>query len=73
MASTNGIESVWAVLKRGYIGTFHNISVKHLGLYVNEFAFRLNEGNVKIDLMTRINSTANGMMNKRLTYKELIK
>jgi hypothetical protein len=30
MASTNGIESVWAVLKRGYVGTFHNISVKHL-------------------------------------------
>ncbi len=73
MASTNGIESVWAVLKRGYVGTFHNISVKHLGLYVNEFAFRLNEGNVKINLMDRISSMANGMMNKRLTYKELIK
>jgi transposase-like protein len=43
MASTNGIESVWAVLKRGYVGTFHNISVKHLALYVNEFPFRLNE------------------------------
>ncbi len=65
--------SVWAVLKRGYVGTFHNISVKHLDLYVNEFTFRLNEGNVKIDLMDRINSMANGTMGKRLTYKELIK
>ena len=30
MAHTNGIESVWAVLKRGLIGTFHHVSVKHL-------------------------------------------
>ena len=26
-AHTNGIESVWAMLKRGYIGTFHRLSV----------------------------------------------
>ncbi len=73
MAGTNGIESVWAVLKRGYVGTFHNISVKHLALYVNEFTFRLNKGSVKINLMDRISSMANGTMGKRLTYKELIK
>jgi hypothetical protein len=36
MAHTNGIESVWAVLKRGYNGTFHNISTKHLNRYVDE-------------------------------------
>jgi transposase-like protein len=71
MASTNGIESVWAVLKRGYVGTFHNISVKHLALYVNEFTFRLNEGNVKINLMDRISSLSVGTMGKRLTYKRL--
>lgn len=62
MASTNGIESVWVVLKRGYVGTFHNISVKHLALYVNEFTFRFNKGNVKIDLMNRISSMARGVM-----------
>ena len=45
MASTNGIESVWAVLKRGYIGTYHDFSKKHIDRYVNEFTFRLNEGN----------------------------
>lgn len=72
MVGTNGIESVWAVLKRGYVGTFHNISVKHLALYVNEFTFRLNEGNVKINLMDRICSMVNGTMGKRLTYKELM-
>ncbi len=30
MAGTNGIESVWAVLKRGYHGTFHHFSRKHM-------------------------------------------
>ena len=49
MAHTNGIESVWAVLKRGLQGTFHQVSVKHLDRYVNEFAFRLNEGNCQVD------------------------
>ncbi len=50
MAHTNGIEqSVWEVLKRGYNGVYHNWSVKHLHRYVDEFTFRLNEGNCKID------------------------
>ena len=39
---TNGIESVWAVLKRGVYGIFHNISVKYMQRYVDEFCFRLN-------------------------------
>lgn len=29
-AHTNGIESYWALLRRGYHGTFHKISPKHL-------------------------------------------
>ena len=45
MVYTNGIESVWAVLKRGYNGVYHNWSVKHCRSYVNEFAFRLNKEN----------------------------
>ena len=42
-AHTNGVESIWAVLKRGYNGTDHNWSMKHC---LNEFSFRLNEGKV---------------------------
>jgi len=41
-AHTNGIESFWALLKRGYVGTFHHFSEKHMGRYVDEFATRYN-------------------------------
>ena len=42
MAHTNGMESFWSMLKRGYVGTFHKISPKHLHRYVTEFAGRHN-------------------------------
>jgi transposase-like protein len=35
--TTNGAESVFAVLKRGLIGVYHHASKKHLGRYVDEF------------------------------------
>ena len=41
-AHTNGLESFWSMLKRGYHGTYHKMSVKHLGRYVDEFAGRHN-------------------------------
>ena len=73
MAHTNGIESVWAVLKRGLQGTFHQVSVKHLDRYVNEFAFRLNEGNCQVDTEDRMQALFQTMPGKRLSYRELIK
>ncbi len=39
---TNGIESFWAILKRGVYGVFHNVSVKYMQKYVTEFCYRLN-------------------------------
>lgn len=72
MAHTNSIESVWAVLKRGYYGTFHHFTMKHTQRYVNEFAFRLNEGNCSIHSMDRIDSLLYKTNGKRLTYKRLI-
>lgn len=72
MAHTNGIESVWAVLKRGYNGVYHKMSIKHLHRYVNEFTFRLNQGDVKRHTLDRVNSLVDQAVAKRLTYAELI-
>jgi hypothetical protein len=40
---TQSIDSFWALLKRGVIGTFHNVSKDYLPLYLAEFTFRHNE------------------------------
>jgi transposase-like protein len=39
---TQSIDSFWALLKRGIIGTYHNVSKKYLPLYLNEFQWRFN-------------------------------
>ena len=67
----NGIESVWAVLRRGLYGTWHSASVKHLHRYVNEAMFRLNEGNVKNHTLERLAAFAERAFQQRITYKEL--
>ena len=71
MAHTNGIESVWAVLKRGFNGVYHNWSKKHCRAYVDEFTFRLNEGNCEIDTEDRLASLFRAMAGKKITYAEL--
>ena len=69
---TNGVESVWAVLKRGLHGVYHHASPKHLFRYVDEFTFRLNQGNVARHTFERLDSFVDGVAGKRLTYKRLI-
>ena len=72
MAHTNSIESVWAILKRGFNGVYHNWSEKHCRQYINGFTFRLNEGNCQIDTQDRLNSLFQGMEGKRLIWKGLV-
>ena len=67
---TNGIESLWSMLKRAHKGTFHRLSPKHLDRYVQEFASRHNlREKDTIDIM---GATVAGMRGKRLRYRELI-
>jgi len=39
---TNTIESAFSLLKRGMIGSFHRVTIKHLHRYLSEFEFRFN-------------------------------
>ena len=71
MAHTNGIESFWSMLKRGYHGTYHHMSEKHLGRYVGEFAGRHNDR--PADTIDQMQATARGMVGKRLRYADLIR
>lgn len=70
MAHTNGMESFWAMLKRGYHGTFHRMSFKHLHRYVYEFAGRHNIRD--FDTIQQMAFLAHGVVGKRLPYRELI-
>ena len=69
-AHTNGIESFWAMLKRGYQGTFHHFSEKHLDRYVTEFAGRHNTRNA--DTVDMMRGAVAGMIGRRLMYRDLI-
>ena len=70
-AHTNGIESFWAMLKRGYHGTYHRMSSKHLDRYVTEFAGRHNVRS--LDTLDQMRLLAKGMDGKRLRYQDLVR
>lgn len=70
MAHTNGIESFWAMLKRGYKGTYHQMSAKHLSRYVIEFAGRHNVRD--LDTIAQMTMLAKGLDGKRLRYADLV-
>ena len=69
-AHTNGIESFWSMLKRGYYGTYHKMSPQHLDRYVGEFAGRHNQR--PADTVDQMAAMVRGMDGKRLHYTDLI-
>ena len=69
-AHTNGMESHWAALKRGYVGTYHWMSAQHLHRYVAEFEGRHNRR--PLDTSEQMAAMARGANGKQLRYSDLI-
>jgi transposase-like protein len=47
---TQTIESAFSLLKRGVYGTFHKVSIKHLGRYCDEFSYRFNRRGAQLQM-----------------------
>ena len=66
---TNTVESKFSLLKRGIVGTFHQVSKKHLPLYLAEFDHRFNHR--KVSNGERTVSALKLAEGKRLTLRPL--
>lgn len=66
---TNGIEGVWSLFKRSIVGSYHQVSAKHLDSYLDEFEWRFNgrknEYLFRDTLLRLVNAP-------KMEYKELI-
>ncbi len=67
---TNGLENFWSLLKRGLRGTYVSVAPFHLFRYLDEQSFRYNER--KEDDFTRFRMVLSQIVNRRLTYDQLI-
>jgi len=67
---TNGIENVWALLKRQIIGIHHFVSAKHLCRYLDEMTWRFNRREQEDG--DRLNSLLSFADGRRLTYRTLV-
>jgi transposase-like protein len=67
---TNSVESVWSLLKRSVVGTYHRISIKHLDAYLDELEHRFNNRKNKYlfrDTLLKLVTA------EKLPYQELVK
>jgi transposase-like protein len=67
---TNKLENAWSLFKRSIFGSYHQLSLKHLDRYLDEFEFRFNNRHNPYlfrDTLLRLLQTSN------LEYKELTK
>jgi transposase-like protein len=67
---TNNVESVWSLLKRSVVGTYHKISIKHLDAYLDELEHRFNNRKNKFLFRDTLLKLVNA---EKLPYQELIK
>lgn len=63
------IDGYWSLLKRGIVGSFHQISIKHLHRYLSEFQFRWNNREAQTIFLLVIAALVAG---SAMPYKELI-
>jgi hypothetical protein len=66
---TNTIENAFSLLKRGLIGTFHKVSIKHLKRYLNEFSYRFNRRKLEGGMFAETVATL--LRRIQLPYKKL--
>ena len=72
---TNGIESLWSMLKRAHKGTFHKLSPKHLDRYIQEFAGRhcpASAGNGEQRSAVKLTEGTHEKTRKRYTAQEKV-
>ncbi len=47
----NALEGFWALVKRGIVGQYHHVTVRHLPAYLNEFSYRFDHRSVEADAL----------------------
>ena len=67
--TTNSIESVWSRFRRMLMGSYHQVSEKHLQRYIDELEWRHNTHRLTVE--ERMQSIARSMQGRRLTLREL--
>jgi transposase-like protein len=66
---TNGVENAWSLFKRSIVGSYHQVSAKHLDSYLQEFEWRFNgrkNEHLFRDTLTRLLNTP------QMEFKELV-